>query len=222
MTITRSASAARARAASAKHAETKGQRQPEQRGGDARISRDLRPDDKTLEEHEHGDEGDSGDDSIGLSSLCAKLAAGEDWRGIDGIAYRLDDGKAKANRLREPVADLDTLPPPDREGIDYASRELATASILGSRGCPWNCSFCSIRPFYEAQGGRLRRLRSPVAVVEEMAALHYGRGVRAFLFQDDDFLATGNRARAWAGGLIHGLPVIALSSSAVAGRLALA
>ncbi len=29
-----------------------------------------------------------------------------------------------------------------------------------SRGCPWNCSFCSIRPFYELQGGKLRRLRA--------------------------------------------------------------
>ena len=54
---------------------------------------------------------------------------------------------------------------------------MPTAAVLGSRGCPWNCSFCSIRPFYEAQGGALRRLRDPDAVVAEMRALHVERGV---------------------------------------------
>ena len=73
------------------------------------------------------------------------------------------------------------------------------ASVLGSRGCPWDCSFCSIRPFYEAQGGKLRRLRSPAAVVEEMRQLHFEQGAEMFLFQDDDF--HGDRpARAPVGG----------------------
>lgn len=130
--------------------------------------------------------------------LLDHLAAGRDWRGIDGIAFRLDDGRVQANRMREPIADLDLLPWPERTDIDYESAPLPTASLLGSRGCPWNCSFCSIRPFYEAQGGRLRRLRRASAVVDEMIDLVEHRNVTVFLFQDDDFLATGRRAREWA------------------------
>jgi anaerobic magnesium-protoporphyrin IX monomethyl ester cyclase len=135
-----------------------------------------------------------------LVELMERLAKGREWRDILGIAYRRGPEIA-ANPLRPAIDDLDSLPEPDRADIDYRSRDLATASLLGSRGCPWNCSFCSIRPFYEAQGGRLRRLRAPRAIAEEMRRVHFERGARIFLFQDDDFLATGARARDWAEGL---------------------
>lgn len=138
------------------------------------------------------------DGEVTLVDLLNRMAGGQDWRVIDGIAFRQVDGRAHSNRLREPVADLDELPWPDRSSIAYEGHPFPTASILGSRGCPWNCSFCSIRPFYENQGGKLRRLRSPERVVDEMIDLFDSRSVSTFLFQDDDFLATGRRARDWA------------------------
>lgn len=141
------------------------------------------------------------DGEVTLVSLLNCLSEGRDWRDINGIAYRLDDRAVKANLLREPVADLDELPWPERTDIKYESNPLATASVLGSRGCPWNCSFCSIRPFYEQQGGKLRRLRQPDAIVGEIIDLHQRRNVNLFLFQDDDFLASGRRARQWAGAI---------------------
>lgn len=136
-----------------------------------------------------------------LNHLLRCLASGADWRDIEGIAYRLDDGHVHANPLRHSLDELDSLPFPDRASIPYEQHPFPTASILGSRGCPWNCSFCSIRPFYENQGGRLRRLRRPEKVVDEMVELLETRGVGTFLFQDDDFLATGPRARNWAGAI---------------------
>ncbi|MEF3365529.1 radical SAM protein [Methylocystis sp. 9N] len=139
------------------------------------------------------------DGELTLVSLLNNLSRGADWRETAGIAFRGADGAIHAACLREPLADLDALPWPDRETINYESHALSTASVLGSRGCPWDCSFCSIRPFYEAQGGQLRRLRRPDAVVDEMIDLHERRSVPVFLFQDDDFLATGRRAREWAG-----------------------
>ena len=135
-----------------------------------------------------------------LVELMERLGSGREWRDIAGISYRRGSEIA-ANPLRPAIDDLDSLPEPDRADIDYRSRDLATASLLGSRGCPWNCSFCSIRPFYEAQGGRLRRLRAPRAIADEMRRIHVERGARIFLFQDDDFLATGARARDWAEAL---------------------
>jgi radical SAM superfamily enzyme YgiQ (UPF0313 family) len=139
-----------------------------------------------------------------LVELMDRLDRGEDWRDIVGIAYRRGD-EIVANPLRPAIDDLDRLPVPDRSDISYAAQDLPMASILGSRGCPWDCSFCSIRPFYEAQGGKLRRLRAPSAVVEEMRRLHLERGVRIFLFQDDDYLATGRRARRWAEEIAEGI-----------------
>jgi anaerobic magnesium-protoporphyrin IX monomethyl ester cyclase len=132
-----------------------------------------------------------------LVELMDRLSRQQDWRDIKGIAYRRDE-EIVANALRPALDDLDQLPFPERSDIDYLGQDMPLASLLGSRGCPWDCSFCSIRPFYEAQGGKLRRLRSPASVVEEMRQLYVERGVRVFLFQDDDFLATGRRAREWA------------------------
>jgi len=136
---------------------------------------------------------------VTLCELLNCLANGADWRKLAGLAYRVSDGGAHSNPLRHSVDDLDELPLPDRTSIAYEGHLFPTASILGSRGCPWNCSFCSIRPFYENQGGKLRRLRRPERVVDEMQELFEKRGVSTFLFQDDDFLATGHRAREWAG-----------------------
>jgi radical SAM superfamily enzyme YgiQ (UPF0313 family) len=141
-----------------------------------------------------------------LVELAARLAGGDDWRDIAGIAYRAaEDGGVRANALRAPAHDLDTLPVPDRASYAYESERLPTAAILGSRGCPWDCTFCSIRPFYEAQGGALRRFRAPAAVVAEMCELYRTRQVALFLFQDDDFLAGGRKAREWACEIADGL-----------------
>lgn len=140
-----------------------------------------------------------------LVELMQRIGAGEDWRTIKGIAYRSEGGEAFATPLRPSVADLDTLPWPYRDDIDYQAHQLPTASVLGSRGCPWDCSFCSIRPFYEAQEGPLRRLRRPEAVVDEMCVVRRERNVPVFLFQDDDFLAGGTRARQWACDIADGL-----------------
>ena len=139
-----------------------------------------------------------------LVELMQKLQKGEDWREIKGIVFRRRD-EVVATCLRPSVEDLDTLPWPYRDDIDYQTHELPTASVLGSRGCPWDCSFCSIRPFYEAQEGPLRRLRRPEAIVEEIVSIHNQRRVPVFLFQDDDFLAGGQRAREWACKIADGL-----------------
>jgi radical SAM superfamily enzyme YgiQ (UPF0313 family) len=133
-----------------------------------------------------------------LVNLLECLGNGADWRNVNGIAFRSDGGEIVATRIADPLEDLDSLAWPDRRSIDYEQHTLPTASILGSRGCPWTCSFCSIRPFYEAQGGPLRRFRSARSVVDEMMELYYNRRVPVFLFQDDDFLAGGKRARRWA------------------------
>ncbi len=138
------------------------------------------------------------DGEITLVKLLHCLGTGSDWRALPGIAYRSAGGQAIVAPLARVVEDLDVLPRPDRRSIDYEGHPMPTASILGSRGCPWDCSFCSIRPFYEEQGGPLRRLRKPQEIAAEMIDLHLQRKVPIFLFQDDDFLAGGKTAKLWA------------------------
>jgi anaerobic magnesium-protoporphyrin IX monomethyl ester cyclase len=149
-----------------------------------------------------------------LIELVERLTNMGEWREITGIAYR-DGENVHLNPLRPPVTDLDTLPRPDRTSFNYESEVLPTAAILGSRGCPWDCTFCSIRPFYEAQGGTLRRFREPREVVDEMLELYHERGIYLYLFQDDDFLAGSRRAQRWACEIADGI-----IEAGLAGKLA--
>lgn len=129
--------------------------------------------------------------------LAEAIVAGRAWGEIRGIAWR-DSKGVRITPPREDAVALDALPWPEREDITYDQQDLPTASILASRGCPWKCSFCSIITFYEGNGTSGRRRRDPILVVDEMEHLVRERGVRLVLFQDDDFLAGGRDARAWA------------------------
>ena len=137
-----------------------------------------------------------GEDTV--VALAERLIAGAEWRAVSGLAFLDDDGSLVETAPAPGRTDLDSLPWPDRDDIDYASKRLPTASMLGSRGCPWRCSFCSIITFYDQNGTKGRRRRDPVRVVDEVEHLHRDRGVEVILFQDDDFLAGGPAARRWA------------------------
>lgn len=132
-----------------------------------------------------------------IVELVGALVAGEAWRDIRGIAWRSDDA-VHVTPPRDGTIDLDSLPWPERTYRAIHRHSLPTASLLASRGCLWNCSFCSIARFYEANGTKGRRRRDPVRVVDEMEYLVRERGIRIILFQDDDFLAGGPDARTWA------------------------
>jgi anaerobic magnesium-protoporphyrin IX monomethyl ester cyclase len=136
-----------------------------------------------------------------LLELAQRVAAGQPWMDIPGLAYRAPSGAPSEVVLSAPRqgrGDLDELPWPDRDDIPYEQQKIPTASVLGSRGCPWVCSFCSIITFYQGNGTKGRRRRDPFKVVDELEYLHRQRGVRIVLWQDDDFLAGGAVAIRWA------------------------
>jgi anaerobic magnesium-protoporphyrin IX monomethyl ester cyclase len=132
-----------------------------------------------------------------LVDLADSIAGNRSWHVLNGIAWRNASG-VHINENRKSHKKIDELSWPERGDINYGSQALPNASMLASRGCPWNCSFCSIVNFYAHNGTPGRRLRDPVHVVDEMEYLVRERGVRLILFQDDDFLAKGTKARDWA------------------------
>jgi anaerobic magnesium-protoporphyrin IX monomethyl ester cyclase len=136
-----------------------------------------------------------------LIDLVARLAAGEDWRQLDGIAYRRGD-EIVSTQPRALVADLDALPFPDRPREPERVGGFPTLPVLASRGCIRRCSFCSIHTFYRTAPGKVVRVRKPERVVAEMLDLHRRHGVRVFLFQDDDFPLWGKKGRRWASELM--------------------
>src|SRR5262249_57810824 len=64
---------------------------------------------------------------------------------------------------------------------------VPTAPIVGSRGCYADCSFCCIFAYAESARGPRYRRRSPEDIVGEMKREREQRGVRLFIFHDDNF-----------------------------------
>lgn len=110
---------------------------------------------------------------------------------IPGVGYRRD-GKRVLSAVRENIADLDTLPFPAYHRLpDFPRRynlplfsypKAPNTSIISSRGCPYNCSYCDRSVF-----NRGFRFNSPGYIHEHMAYLHRDFGIRHVFFYDDLF-----------------------------------
>lgn len=86
----------------------------------------------------------------------------------------------------EPILDLDSLEFPARELLPEKYRKRHAASIMASRGCPYNCSFC--QPTLRKLFGAKVRKRAPENVALEMKHA-WSQGFRYFEFFDDTFTA---------------------------------
>jgi anaerobic magnesium-protoporphyrin IX monomethyl ester cyclase len=106
---------------------------------------------------------------------------------VAGIVFR-DSQQIVATRPREILADLDSLPWPDRSGPARLLAGVPSAYMMGSRGCLGACDYCCISTLHRLVPGRRFRQRRPEKIADEMAFLYHERGVRQFIFHDDNFL----------------------------------
>jgi radical SAM superfamily enzyme YgiQ (UPF0313 family) len=108
-----------------------------------------------------------------------------------GISYR-KDGQVIDNPDRPLIPNIDLIPDQSLiEGYaDYHRRFFqhffpTGALVASSRGCPYNCTFCSIIEIYR----RTTRFRSPEAVIEDIKQQTRLTGRRYIFFADDNFTA---------------------------------
>ncbi|MDD5492727.1 MAG: cobalamin-dependent protein, partial [bacterium] len=103
-----------------------------------------------------------------------------DFHQVPGAAF-IKDGKYWENPRSELITDLDSLPYPARDLVDinlyqlhpHFQRGKKSATILSSRGCPSQCTFCANLCL-----GRKFRAHSPERLVGEMAHLVEKYGIR--------------------------------------------
>ncbi|NLE65868.1 MAG: B12-binding domain-containing radical SAM protein [Lentisphaerae bacterium] len=132
----------------------------------------------------------SGDGEAPLLSLLDCLEQGRDWSAIPGLC-RVKDGMPCVNPAAAPERDLDAFPFPDREGLapgDYYTPGMKMAratTIISSRGCPFQCSFCSVPHQY--------RTRTAKNIVDELELCAGRYGIQEFHFVDDLFNPTPER-----------------------------
>jgi len=121
-----------------------------------------------------------------LPELIEAITRGAVLSKVKGIAYKNPENPKEIllSQPREPIQNLDKIPFPDYSHyLKYLPQgQLKTASVLTSRGCPFNCSYCGTRAMW---GGV--RYRSPSNVIEEIVCLHKNYGVENLRIHDDTF-----------------------------------
>ena len=133
---------------------------------------------------------------------------------VAGISYRRK-GEVKRNAAALPVHDLDSIPLPARELLEMEKynatlNESRMTSVITSRGCPFNCHFCSSSRF----GGKKWRSRSAESVLDELGRLKEDYSYRAVNFIDDNFTLNPKRTIEICEGMIEkklGMSWLALS-----------
>ena len=137
-----------------------------------------------------------------VQSLCRNDVP--DFSGVDGIVYR-QNGALIRNKPRAFINHLDDIPYPAWDLVDFKDfpgmhlkKQPVESSLLISRGCPYNCAFCS-NPVWKSSKPWLRH-RSVENICGEIELL-YARGVREIYLSSDEL----NFNEKWAMGLCRSI-----------------
>lgn len=116
---------------------------------------------------------------------------------VKGVCFRVN-GQTVVTPARDPIIPLDLIPIPDRDlcNMDYYLKERRiipyhsgrSLTIMTSRGCPFNCSFCSTKVHWNKFRGF-----SAERVVEEMDILINKYKAQIIHVFDDLFIADKRR-----------------------------
>ncbi|MAF26595.1 MAG: radical SAM protein [Gemmatimonadota bacterium] len=127
-----------------------------------------------------------------LLEVVARAEAGENPADSTGLARRAagHDGRVERTPPRKRIRDIDAIPAPAwdlfpvESYIDYGSPHGAVRGrsmpILATRGCPYQCTFCSSPQMWTTTWIP----REPKLVVDEMEWLRERYGAEDFQFED--------------------------------------
>jgi FkbM family methyltransferase len=139
----------------------------------------------------------SGEGEITMVELLKALQSPKpDFRSIDGLSFREPSGIVH-NKGRALIENISSLPYPARDLLLYTNklpRQMYVqmmGELVTSRGCPYHCTFCAN---YSIWGTRKPRMRTPEDVVEEILHQRDCYGVQHFIFWDDLFTTSRQRA----------------------------
>ncbi len=127
-----------------------------------------------------------------LKELAEAYIKGRQIDGVRGIAYRAD-GSIRMTPPRPYIQNLDEIPFPARQIVDYEKYRwngVLEAPILTSRGCTFQCSYCSSSQIM----GRRYRFRSVQNVIDEIKEVQEKYKVKDIEFIDDTFTLNMKRA----------------------------
>ncbi len=131
-----------------------------------------------------------GECEYSLPKLLDALESGRRLNSIPGLHYlSTDSRRPKFTGPSKRIMDLDALPRPDWNSLPwkkytflpFVTIALPAMAIMGSRGCPYNCTFCALG--YQGK----YRLREAGAIAREMQWLIRDFGAKHIGFVDPIF-----------------------------------
>jgi hypothetical protein len=132
-----------------------------------------------------------GEGEAAFPALLARLAAGEDGRGLPGVAAW--DAAGRAVTIAPPawLPSVDRVRA-DRRWIDNRAyfEQGGMANLQTKRGCHYKCTFCA----YPVIEGRGMRTRDPEGIAAEVRALLDAHGIDQFFVVDSVFNAPRGHA----------------------------
>ncbi|MBN1272330.1 MAG: cobalamin-dependent protein [Candidatus Aminicenantes bacterium] len=135
-----------------------------------------------------------------IVQLLDMLSSYQSLGDFPGISF-IKNGRVVRNQGNHMVKDLDSVDPPSfalvkdkNYGFIYGLKLSGIYSILTSRGCPYQCSFCSFR-------GLQYRNRSISHVLKEIKS-RAEEGAEYLVFHDDNFLIDRKRVSELMDGII--------------------
>ncbi|MEM1614082.1 MAG: radical SAM protein [Thermoplasmatales archaeon] len=146
----------------------------------------------TLNESKDIDYVIAGEGETVFSNLLLHLKGKKEIKEIRGIAYR-DSGKIVVNPPEALIKDIDSIPLPSIDLLPmdkYIAGKKKFGTLMTSRGCPYNCIFCSS----SLQFGKIWRGHSTERVMTEIRRLVYDYNLHEIEFLDDTFTLNMKRA----------------------------
>jgi anaerobic magnesium-protoporphyrin IX monomethyl ester cyclase len=127
-----------------------------------------------------------------LAELIPALARQGPHRlhGIAGTSFRDEDGQVVTNLARPQIADIDSIPWPDRERIDQqryieiwrTHHGMGSVNLITARGCPYKCKWCSHAVF-----GYTHRRRNYMDCADEVQQIYETYRPDQVWYADDVF-----------------------------------
>lgn len=136
-----------------------------------------------------------GEGDISVPMLIKALKYNEPITNIPSIFYR-ENNKIICNPTIPRITNLDSIHRPYYYDLNFS--EYLGHNILGSRGCPYPCTFCSITPIWELKA----YTRSNENIINEMVYMYDKFGVSCFLFQDEYFISSPDKTKDFCNRLI--------------------
>lgn len=126
-----------------------------------------------------------------LDTLYDTIKNKRDYSQVDGISFIDESGNIRHNKDAPLLEDLNLLPEFPYYLFEKYANRYNFGFLIGSRGCPYDCIFCSQRKI----SGKKYRFLSPEKIISQIDLLTNKYKIKYFNFYDDNLVVNKKGTR---------------------------